>query len=181
MHWPWQHDRDDDLIDDLARFLGESSAAVGRRVLAAAGGPQDAAVALRDALAIRHGGAGESPEWRVLQWPEVRSGAWDGETDRLRVTTLDGGTIALHLGDPGKLPGVFFERVQATILVQERVPVPGGEVLISGRRQPPGADSATEPAVVWHAMAVGPTDLSDPEVARRVLAATERLRADYEL
>ncbi|MDA8437450.1 MAG: hypothetical protein M0Z51_01160 [Propionibacterium sp.] len=187
MRWPWQRDDDDDLIKDLASRLGESPASVTRRRLASARGPVDAVVALRDALALRHSEAGQ-PEaettdpWRVLQWPEVRSGAWDGETGRLSVTMLDGSTQRLQLSEPGRLPGVFHERVQSTILVEERIPVPGGEVLVSGRRQPAGADTTTgERPVVWHAVAIGRADLTEPGVSRLVIAATERLRADYEL
>ena len=178
MQWPWQHDRDDDLIAALARFLDESPHAVERRTLASASGSEESVVALREAVAVRQ----PDSQWRVLQWPEVRSGAWDGETNRLTITTLDGNTLALHVNDPGRLPAVFFERVQATILVEERVRVPGGEVVVSGRRQPAGVVTGSEEAaVVWHAMAIGPVDLNDPAVSRLVVAATERLRADYEL
>lgn len=176
MRWPWEHDRDDDLISDLAGFLDETPGAVRRRALATARGAEDSAVALREGLALRRSASG----WRVLQWPEVRSGSWDGETNRLTVTTLDGGSTVLRFDDPGLLPGVFFERVQATILVEERVKVPGGEVLVSGRRQPAGVPGDESP-VVWHALAIGPADLNDPAVSRLVVAATERLRADYEL
>ncbi len=147
-------------------------------------------VALRDALALRHpdagdgdvGGGGAAGPWRVLEWPEVRSGSWDGETGRLSVTTLDGTTQRLKLTEPGRLPGVFHERVQATILVEERISVPGGEVLVSGRRQPAGVDTGSQgQRVVWHAVAIGRADLADPQVSRLVVAATERLRSDYEL
>ncbi len=188
MRWPWQRDHDDDLLAELASRLGESPASVTRRRLASARGPVDAVVALRDALALRHPDAGSTDAgsaadpWRVLQWPEVRSGAWDGGTGLLSVTTLDGSTQRLQLSEPGRLPGVFHERVQSTILVEERIPVPGGEVLVSGRRQPAGAGTtAAEQHVVWHAVAIGRADLTDPGVSRLVIAATERLRADYEL
>ncbi len=183
MRWPWTHDRGDHLIADLASFLGESPQQVRRRTMATASGPRDAAVALREGLALRAAGSGEAASgWRVLQWPEVRSGSWDGETTTLRVTTLEDERLAVQLSEPGRLPEVFVDRVQATLLVEERVKVPGGEVLVSGRRQPAGVGPSGEGhAIVWHAMAIGPADLNDPEVSRLVLAATERLRADYEL
>lgn len=183
MRWPWTHDRDDHLIADLASFLGESLQQVRRRTLATASGPQDALVALREGLALRGGTAGEAASrWRVLQWPEVRSGSWDGETATLRITTLEDERLAVQLSEPGLMPEVFFDRVQATILVEERVRVPGGEVLVSGRRQPAGVGPSGEgAAIVWHAMAIGSADLNDPEVSRLVVAATERLKADYGL
>lgn len=190
MRWPWQRDRDDDLIAELASDLGEPTASVRRRRLASARGPVDAVVALRDALALRRPGsdgptggqAASAKTWEVLQWPEVRSGAWDGESGRLSVTMLDGSSQRFQLSDPGRLPGVFHERVQATILVEERITVPGGEVLVSGRRQPAGVTSgAGGQQVVWHAVAIGRADLDNPAVARLVVATTERLRADYEL
>jgi len=183
MRWPWTPDRDDHLIADLAAFLGEPPQQVRRRTLATASGPRDGVVALREGLALRGAEVGEPASgWRVLQWPEVRSGSWDGETTTLRITTLEDERLAVRLTEPGLLPEVFVDRVQATLLVEERVKVPGGEVLVSGRRQPAGVGPSAEgPAIVWHAMAIGPADLNDPEVSRLVVAATERLRADYEL
>lgn len=160
------------ILEEAATRCGESPADVARRVLAFGSGQDTWVVALTDKLVLHDG-----DEWIVATWPQVRGGTWSGD-DRLGVTLLDGSTRSLRLSDPGRVPEVFQERVEAAILVEDRIPVPRGEVVISGRRSP---DPDRPGPVLWHAMAVGGADLSDPQVKARVLRATNRLRAEWDI
>ncbi|MFV0405238.1 MAG: hypothetical protein ACK5LN_00170 [Propioniciclava sp.] len=100
-------------------------------VLAWARTDDGVAVALPDQLAVDRGGA-----WECLPWEDVLTGGWDRADGALRwrrVSTSADESVALS--DPGSLPEVFRERVEATILVQQTVQAgPGRSITLTGRR-----------------------------------------------
>jgi len=101
------------------------------RVLAWAHGEHGPVVGLADRLAIQ-GADG----WRFIGWHEVATGGWDAETGRLRWTLTDGFSDAIVLDDPGSLPDLFRERVDASIVVQQRLELSRGRAaMIVARRR----------------------------------------------
>lgn len=161
--------------DGLAAHLGLGAKAARAAELARGTGADGLlVVALRTTLAVREDGA-----WRTIDWQLVRDGTWDGAGGMLRAELLDGRKLAWCLEDAGHVPEVFAERVQASILVSERIRVPGGEVVLTGRRTPSASRADARP-VLWHAMAVGAARLDEPRTSEIVRCATERLRTDYE-
>lgn len=154
--------------------LAGLSDALGARpdLLAWARGTGILAVAGRAQLAIsRHG------EWQLVSWDDILQGKWREADGVLQWVLLDGRRQEVRLEDAGDLPGVFMERVQASILVQERVPVLGGagEILVSGRRNPGDGGELR-----WMVQPVGGISLDDPEVKRIAIAEAENLRREYE-
>ncbi|WP_143052776.1 hypothetical protein [Propionibacterium cyclohexanicum] len=149
-------------------------AALGHRAAALAWGrgQELLAVATRGHLAVAERGT-----WRVIAWDDILSGAWREDDATLRWMLIDGSGRTIQLENSGELPGVFMERVQASILVQERVPVLGGrgEIIVSGRRNPTGGGELR-----WMVQPLGSTDLSDPRVQQVAIAETEHLRREYE-
>ena len=83
------------------------------------------------------------------------------------------------MDQPGDITGVFQSQVNATILCQEGVDVPGGRVVVAGRRRA-GALGRRDPSILWTAMAVGEADLSDPETKQLVLEHSEDLKGRWE-
>lgn len=149
-------------------------AAVGKAVdpLAVARGDGALVVATRGCMAVSREG-----RWQVVPWDEILNGGWDAPTTTLRWSLLDGTRESVQLGDPAELPGVFIERIQASIVVQKRFEIPGelGTIVISGRRNPARADDLR-----WMVQPIGRTDLADPEVRRVATAETENLKREYE-
>lgn len=157
------------LPDDLEAGLRAHTG--GRpRVLAWAPAESGAVVALPERLAVLDGDG-----WTSIGWHEVLRGGWDADASALHWTGPDGGR-SVPLADPGRLPEVFRERVEATILVQRSVDLARGRfVIVSARRDPWG-----EAPVAW-ALHPGPgVRLEDPDTAEQAAAALERLRAEYE-
>jgi len=159
----------DDVVADLQTHRGGAS-----RVLAHASGPDAEVLCVVDALALRRAG-----EWTLIEWQMVQSGGWKGERSRLEWQLADQSRGHVVLDDPGRVPEVFQERVNASIIIQQGFDVPGGgRVMIAGRRSlVPGEQDRP---LVWQAVAQGKAKLPDPQVRQFVLDATASLRADYE-
>lgn len=142
------------------------------QVLAGARGEDLLAVALPDALALRRAG-----QWSQVAWQDIQHGSWDGERNRLQWVLVDGTEDGVVLTEAGQLPGVFVERVQASILVQEQVGAPGGgTVLLSGRRNPAGHGP-----VIWTAEPSARVAMDDPAVRKFIVGESERLADEYGL
>ena len=141
------------------------------RVLAWGATPAGGAVvALPDRLSVHEGGA-----WSDTGWHQVLRGGWDAEASALHWTGPDG-DHTVPLADPGRIPEVFRERVEATILLQHSVDVgPGRVVTVSARR-----DQSGRTPVAWALHAGRGVRLDDPEVAALATAELERLRTEYE-
>lgn len=84
--------------------------------------------------------------WDQVAWHDIQHGGWSPEEKELHWTTVEGVEHALGLTDPGTLPSLFRERVEATILVQLAFMPPDAsrEVTISGRRA-----LGTDATITW--------------------------------
>lgn len=142
------------------------------RVLAWAAGAEGPVVGLADTLAVRGPDA-----WRFVGWHEITSGGWDAETGRLRWRQSDGVRDAIELADPGSLPDLFRERVEASIVVQERLELSRGRaaMIVARRRLGTGPAATLDWAITRHG---GTFDADHVERADAELA---RLRAEYDL
>ena len=100
-----------------------------------------------------------------LLWERLEDAAWDQDADRLTVTEVGAygrprPAYAFDLADPGLLLQLVRERVTASIVLQQHVPVRGNRgVTVIGRRSPAGG-----PVAWMHAFDPG-VDPADPEVA----------------
>lgn len=112
--------------------------------------------------------------WRVWGWEEVGSGSWIGEADMFRWRTVEGERFEAQLTDPGRLPELFQERVQASTVVQSVVDGTRGQVQIVGRRS-----LGENPKLHWYAVPAGGADLEDPATRAAVVAETDRLATEY--
>lgn len=148
----------------LNELLGDKA-----RVLAWALGPDNTAAAMTTAeLAVY-----QDDHWCCLGWEKVLRGGWRAEDSCLFWETMsDAGSCVLE--EPGELPTIFRERIQASTVMVVNREVPGGGVQIVARRElrMPGR-------VTWLANATGNADLTDPETAALVVEHTDRLRAEY--
>lgn len=149
------------------------TAAVGRRVrvLAWANGGEGPVVGLADRLAIH-----TLEGWRFVAWHEIVSGGWDAETGRLRWRLADGDSDDVLLDDPGSLPDLFRERVDASIVVQERFELNRGRAaMIVARRRLDDDRAPLEWTLTRHG---GSFDAAQVDQAEAELA---RLRAEYDI
>ncbi len=159
----------DDLTAELTALVG------GRpRVLRWAEGDTGVVVALPDALAVRR-----SEGWRLVGWHEVESGGWSAPDELLTWTLVDGRRGQMRLREPGRLPEVFRERVEATIVVRREVSDDGtgAEFTLSARRQ---LDDHTAP-LQWRTTLARGTSWSQPGVREAVERAMTALRSEYDI
>ena len=156
---------DKSLVQELQSHLG-------RRidVIAQGSGPQASLLAAKDLLALRDVG-----EWKIFGWEQIANGAWRDEESTFAWTTTTGENFTVHLDDAGRLPELFKERVQNSMVVTLSHDLPRGRVQIIGRRTLDGSDHIT-----WYAVAGGGADLNDPALADFVVAETDRLKAEYD-
>jgi len=94
--------------------------------------PEVEVVATTDRLVVRRTGL---PAWE-RRWVEVDHATWDDEERALQVVDVAGGgtTVDLVQDDHLALAQVVRERVQATLVTWQSVPVPGGEVRVVVRK-----------------------------------------------
>lgn len=108
----------------------------GERLLASAGVGEGVTVAATSArLAVLR------PDERVWTraWHEVDAVGWDGDDRMLTVVTVDGAALDVELGhDQLRLAQVVRERVQASLVAWQGVPVAGGRVRVAVRKGPDG-------------------------------------------
>lgn len=126
-------------------------------------------------LSVRTVPAAES--WCHTPWHEIEHGGWNDELDRLSWTKVTGRRGSVQLVDAGKVPEVFRERVKASIVFEQDVPVTESSgITISARRNL--ADSRA--SLNWHATlqrgltwnTAGVRDLADQ--------ALERYRSEFD-
>lgn len=144
------------------------------RLLGWGSGPRVAVVATPENFAWR---VGEEP-WQVVAWEQVRTGGWKSEQSQMWWRLVDGTGEKLVLDDEQSFPGVFRERVQASIALQKRLELEDGSaVLVAARRSP----AASDPKLGWDVMPLAGADLEDPAVKAEVDAALAELRGDYDI
>ena len=105
-----------------------------------------------------------------LEWPEIAKAQW--EQPWLSLVTVNGERIKLHLDPAGELPPVVRDRVTASVLIRERVPLDiGGTVVCVGRREP-ASDHVT-----WLLEFDPDSDPTDPHISASADRALAELRA----
>lgn len=146
-------------------------AEVGRpvRPLAWARTADGVVVGLVDALAQRMASG-----WTLTAWHEIVTGGFaDGV---LRWTGEDGVRHEAEITEPGRLPELFKERVDATFLLQRQITVGRGRLVVVSARRDLGRPEA--PAT-WTVTAGPGVDLADPSTRAVADAELARLRAEY--
>jgi hypothetical protein len=108
------------------RVLAAAHAADGTWLLAT----RDRLTTVRDAHVVR------------LRWEEVQRAEWDRDSTTLSVEAVrDYGepvaTVAFEIAEPGQLVPLVRERVDASILLQRRIPVVGKRGFTVVARRPP--------------------------------------------
>jgi hypothetical protein len=130
--------------DVYAGWLASMREVPGRtpRILAWAGEGDQLAIGSPSVLSTGGGAAG----WRHVGWHEIERGGWNDELRRLSWVQLDGRRGAVELAEPGRLPELFRERVEATIVVKQFVPLAGERGVTISARRPLGSSAP----LAWH-------------------------------
>lgn len=161
------------------RSRASLAVAPGERLLASAT-TEDGQVVGGTRLALYWSRVGEAPA-RVA-WDEVEAADWDRETSRLRISeTGTWGVLrpehAWTVSEPGRLLELVRERVSATVVIQQHVPVRGRRGLrVIARRDPRGTGPLR-----WLFEYDDGVDPDDPEVQRVADAALAQARDQVEL
>ncbi|BAK36368.1 hypothetical protein MLP_33540 [Microlunatus phosphovorus NM-1] len=117
--------------------------------------------------------------WRHVGWHEIERGGWNVETAQLRWQTYSGKRGAVALPDPARVPAVFQERVQASIVFERFVPAtPGSDrgVIINGRR-----DLADTPSsITWHTTLTRGVTWRTPGIRELADATLAEVRHEYD-
>ncbi|MGC5011399.1 hypothetical protein ACLQ2R_11600 [Streptosporangium sp. DT93] len=148
----------------FSRMPAEVRAAVvrGDRVLTYAEGPDGYVIAADRALYL--GGA-------RLPWFQVDRGTWDEEG--LTVVTTDGRSHRALLPEPGRVPEAVRERVTASIVVSQYVPLDArGGVRLVARR-------ADADELVWELVFDAGLDAEDPGLRALAEQALEETRRSF--
>ena len=162
--------------DVHATWTASLAAVPGRpaRILAWAageGGPEAATFCVGSPAVLSWGGV---EGWQHVGWHLVERGGWNAELDQLSWVQLDGHRGAVQLAAPGRLPELFRERVEATIVVRQFVPLSGERgVTVSARR-----DLATG-GITWHTSLTRGLSTRTPGVQEAVDDALAATRAEY--
>jgi hypothetical protein len=147
------------------------------RILAWAAGPSPAEpgqFCIGSPTALSVGGPGG---WQHVGWHLVERGGWNAELHQLSWVQLDGRRGAVRLSQPGRLPELFRERVEATIVVRQFVPLAGERgVTISARR-----DLGAGGRIDWHASLTRGLSLQSAAVRQAVEDALAATRAEYDM
>jgi hypothetical protein len=159
--------------------IKEAAAAVSlgpaERVLAAARAGDGRWVVGTDRQLYLPDQAGES--YDVLAWERIDAATWEKDDDRLVVNLLplDGMAarrLAVSLPEPGRLPELVRERVMATIVLNEHVPLVGRRgARVVGRRPPAGG------SVLWTVVFDRGVAGDDPDVRAALDARVAELQA----
>ncbi len=153
-----------DVYDELNGFVAKP------QVLAWATAEDAIVVGLPGHLAIR-----DARGWRVAGWHEVDLARWDSESGILSWAGATGNE-RVRIAEPGRLPMLLKDRVDASILVSERIRAGNVQVQLTGRRD------LTRPhaPLLWRADAVDGRTLDRPGVREAVDQRLAELRADVE-
>lgn len=114
---------------------------------------------------------------RRWPWQEVLRAEWDQEAEQLTVVPVGDfgrpvGAVTLQLVEAADLLGLVRERVSASIVLQQRVPVSGSRgFLVFARRAPSGG------SLSWAFELDEGVDPDDPGVRRRLDEALEQAQA----
>jgi hypothetical protein len=117
--------------------------------------------------------------WRHVGWQQIERGGWNAETEQLRWQTYDGSRRAVTLPDPGRVPEVFKERVDASVVFERFFPLAtGGDrgIVVSGRRT-----LGTGPAdLTWHTTLTRGVTWRTPGLQNLADIALAEVRHEYD-
>jgi hypothetical protein len=116
-------------------------------------------------------------QWHPVPWQHVERGGWNSETQQLSWTTVDGEAVQLELTEPGRLPQVFKERVNASIACSVTVPLSSTRTAVISARRDPAAPAS---ALVWRVAPGKGTTADDVADDPQVALELARLRAEYD-
>jgi hypothetical protein len=136
----------------------------GRWVEPVAAADEVYAIALVGHLAI-----GRTGGWTIVGWHEIVRGGWGPDTGHLTWTDTWGQDRVLALVNPGHLPALFRERVDATVLIEDKIGLQQGAVIVSAHRRLDDPDAPP----VWRTTVLDPATPPSPDI---MAAAQERLR-----
>lgn len=130
-------------------------------------------VLLPDHLAQHERGA-----WHFDAWHLIEQGGWNDQNRELRWEMLGGRRGSAVMDDPGRVPEVFRERVEASIVVQKHVPVEGTREggVVSARR-----DLTDREAPLDWRIRRGRGTTNEPENMMVLEAALAELRSDFDI
>ncbi|MEE9965153.1 MAG: hypothetical protein K4304_08670 [Propionicimonas sp.] len=153
---------------ELRQFLGFRPHA-----LAIARCPHGAVVGLADRLVYR-----TAQGWAQLPWHTVEHGRWDSERNALEWTTTAGAEGSLDLAEAAPLLQLFHERVGATIVCTQTVPLGKKRSAVVSARQ-----DLTDPTapLIWQVSAGADTSAQGLSDEPAVNAALAQLRDEYDL
>lgn len=144
------------------------------RILAWAEAAEGYAVGSAAVLSI--GVAGDE-EWRHVGWHEIEHGGWNAETRKLSWAEYGGRRGSVELTGAGRLPELFRERIAASIVVEQFVPISGDRgVVVNGRRDLAGSN----PVFSWHATLGRGLTWRTPGLRETVDQAMAELRTEYD-
>jgi hypothetical protein len=160
--------------DAYASWLASMREVPGRtsRILAWAGEGDQLAIGSPTVLST-----GGVQGWQHVGWHEIERGGWNDELRRLSWVRLDGRRGEVQLTEPGRLPELFRERVEATIVVRQFVSLAGERgVTISARRPLGGGGS-----IVWHTSLTRGLTWQTAGVREAVDDALAETRAEFDM
>lgn len=158
------------LPDDVVAQLGLER---GERVLAHAADPDGRAVVATDrALLLQR----QPPAYSRLPWHDLLRASY--ADDALTLVTLpagDGpsGRLRVPLADPGQLPEVVRERITATVVLDQHVPLRGRKGVHVVARRRAGGEELHWTYVVDDGLVLTPTEEAD------AAAVVALVRAEY--
>lgn len=120
----------------------------------------------------------QAPTWRSVGWHEIEHGGWNDDLHELYWTRYEGGRRErVHLDRPGRVPELFNERVQASIVFVHTVPVTESHgIVVSARRNLVDPSARLE----WHTSLQRGLTWADPGVREAADAALARFAAEYD-
>lgn len=143
------------------------------RILAWANTPDGHAVASPSVLSYSARGG-----WLHVGWHEIERGGWDAGTSRLGWVRYGGERGVVELVEPGRLPEVFRERVAASIVLEESVPILANrQVLIVARRDLAEGDRPLS----WNSTLGRGVSWQTDGVREAVEQAVARVRTEYDM
>lgn len=130
-------------------------------------------VLLPDVLAQSRG-----RDWRWTGWHVIEQGGWNDQNRELRWEESSGRRGTAVMDDPQRVPEVFKERVDASIVVQKHVPIEGTREggVVSARRDLANRDAPLE----WRTRR-GRGTPDEPAVEAALAMALAELRNDFDI
>ncbi|GAB3402983.1 hypothetical protein GCM10027569_09620 [Flindersiella endophytica] len=126
--------------------------------------------------------ASASASYERIPWEQVERGEWDHEADILRLTRLapfgePSDVRVLRLEHSERLLRLIRERVTASVIISQHVPLVGSRGVRVVARRPPG----TAEELTWSMLFDEGVDPSDPAVLSAAEQALAAVRGEVEL